>query len=96
VNPRIGVLISLLLTAIVIYAPTARAQPYGGPPQGYYHPQWHANQHLRRAACASKSVGATCKVVLQGQTYGGNCQPTQPGGPLACRNLVNLRGQYGY
>jgi hypothetical protein len=87
---------SLLLTALVICAPAALAQPYSGPAAGYSHPQWHANQHERRAACASKSVGTTCKVILEGHTYGGTCQPTSPQGPLACRNLVNTQGQYSY
>jgi len=89
------VIAALVLGALAMFSTAALAQPYG-PPSGSYHPQWQANQHLRRAACSNKSVGSTCKVVLQGQTYGGTCQPTSPQGPLACRNLVNLQSQYGY
>jgi hypothetical protein len=92
---RIAVIATLILTATVMFSPAALAQS-SGPPSGYYHPRWQANQHLRRAACANKSVASTCKVVLQGQTYGGTCQPTASQGPLACRNLVNLQSQYGY
>ena len=92
---RIAVIAVLILTALVMFSPAVLAQSYG-PPTGYYHPQGHANQHSQRAACSNKSVGSTCKVVLRGHTYNGTCQPTSPQGPLACRNLVNMKSQYGY
>jgi hypothetical protein len=93
VKSRIGVIASLLLTALVVFALVTRAQTNASPPSGD-HPKWRAVQHVRREACSNKSVGTVCKVILEGRTFSGTCQPTPQEGQLACRDLVGVGGQY--
>lgn len=83
---RAVVIMGVMLVAVLaIAAPAARAQE--GPLMR--HPRLLEIQRLRRAACASKSVGTTCSYVRpDGQKIAGSCQPSEQG-VLACRNVVN-------
>jgi hypothetical protein len=89
VKSRIGVIASMLLTALVVFASAAYAQTNASPPSGD-HPKV---QHVRRDACLNNSVGTVCKVIVGEHTFSGTCQQTQQG-QLACRDLVDTGGEY--
>jgi hypothetical protein len=86
----IGVCAAFLVTAVVMSAPSARAQYNASRPAGDQS-ESQTRPHPRLEACSSQSVGSTCSFFRDGHKLAGSCQPIAEG-QLACIDAIGRPG----